>query len=222
MTDNFYTNVIQKGNMLLVRAVENGKRVQRKIKYKPVLFTRTPEKTAYKTLEGHGLKPIQLPGMKEAREFLKNYEDQPNTIYGMERYQYCYLSDTYSGLVEWNQEKILTITIDIEVASENGFPDPGVAQEEVLAITVKNHNTKKIIVWGIAEYENNRDDVDYVYCDDERVLLNKFVEFMANVKPDVITGWNTTFFDIPYLCNRIKNLFGSDMMNAMSPWNTVS
>ena len=198
MTENLYTNVIQKGNTLLVRAIENGKKVQRSVKYKPVLFTPTKEKTAYKTLEGHGLKPIQLAGMREARDFLKNYEDQPGTIFGMERYQYCYLSETYPGLVEWNQEKILTITIDIEVASENGFPDPQKAEEEVLAVTVKNHNTKKIIVWGIYDYNNTRDDVEFVYCDDERVLLTKFVEFMANVKPDVITGWNTTFFDIPY------------------------
>ena len=79
MTENFYTNVIQKGNTLLVRAIENGKKVQRSVKYKPVLFTPTKEKTAYKTLDGHGLKPIQLAGMREARDFLKNYEDQPGT-----------------------------------------------------------------------------------------------------------------------------------------------
>jgi len=222
MSENFYTSVIQKGNTLLVRAIEDGKRVQRTVKYKPTLYIRSKEETEYKTLEGHSLKPIQLSGMREARDFLKNYEDQPGTIYGMERYMYCYISEMYPGLVEWNQEKILTITIDIEVASENGFPDPNVAEEEVLAITVKNHNTKKIIVWGIYDYNNTRDDVEFIYCDDERVLLNKFVEFMANVKPDVLTGWNTTFFDVPYLCNRIKNLYSEDMMNAMSPWNTVT
>ena len=222
MSENFYTSVIQKGNTLLVRAIEDGKRVQRTVKYKPTLYSRSNEETEYKTLEGHSLKPIQLPGMREARDFLKNYEDQPGTIFGMERYMYCYISEMYPSLVEWNNEKILTITIDIEVASENGFPDPNVAEEEVLAITVKNHNTKKIIVWGIYDYNNTRDDVEFIYCDDERVLLNKFVEFMANVKPDVLTGWNTTFFDVPYLCNRIKNLYSEDMMNAMSPWNTVT
>ena len=222
MSDTFYTSVIQKGNTLLIRAIEDGKRVQRRVNYKPTLYTPTRNKTKFKTLAGQSLKPIELDGMKEAREFLKNYEEQPGTIFGMERYQYCYLSETYPGLIEWNQEKILILTIDIEVASENGFPDPQKAEEEVLAITVKNHNTKKIMVWGIYDYNNTRDDVEYVYCDDERVLMERFVEFMANVKPDVITGWNTTFFDIPYICNRLLNLFGPKMMHYLSPWETVT
>ena len=222
MSDTFYTSVIQKGNTLLIRAIEDGKRVQRRVNYKPTLYTPTKNKTKFKTLSGHNLKPIELDGMREAREFLKNYEEQPGTIFGMERYQYCYLSETYPGLIEWNQEKILILTIDIEVASENGFPDPQKAEEEVLAITVKNHNTKKIMVWGIYDYNNTRDDVEYVYCDDERVLMERFVEFMANVKPDVITGWNTTFFDIPYICNRLLNLFGPKMMHYLSPWETVT
>ena len=222
MSDNFYTNVIQIGDTLLIRAIEDGKRVQRTVRYRPTLYTPSREKTKFKTLEGKSLKPIQLTGMKEAREFLKNYEEQPGTIFGMERYQYCYLAETYPGLVDWNQEKILILTIDIEVASENGFPDPNLAEEEVLAITVKNHNSKKIMVWGIYDYNNTRDDVEYVHCDDERVLMEQFVEFMANVKPDVITGWNTTFFDIPYICNRLQKLFGPKMMHYMSPWETVT
>jgi DNA polymerase elongation subunit (family B) len=222
MTENFYTNVIQKGDTLLVRAIENGKRIQRKVSYKPTLYTRTKDTTEYKTLEGHSLKPIKLSSMRAAREFLKNYEQQPGTIFGMERYHYCYLAENYPGLVEWERDKVLILTIDIEVASENGFPDPNTAVEEVLAITVKNHKTKKIMVWGINDYNNTRDDVVYVYCNDEKVLLEKFVEFMANVKPDVITGWNTTFFDIPYLCNRITNLFGSEMMYNLSPWEIVT
>ena len=60
------------------------------------------------------------------------------------------MSDNYEGIIEWNQDKILTLNIDIEVASENGFPDPNVAEEEVLSITVKNHYTKKIMVWGLS------------------------------------------------------------------------
>ena len=81
MSENFYTSVIQKGNTLLVRAIEDGKRVQRTVKYKPTLYSRSKEETEYKTLEGHSLKPIQLAGMREARDFLKNYEDQPGNIF---------------------------------------------------------------------------------------------------------------------------------------------
>ena len=194
----------------------------RKIKYQPTLFVPSAKKSKFKTLTGQYAKPVKFGSIHQAREFLKNYEEQIDLVYGMERWQYCYISDEYDGIVNWEQDKILTLTIDIEVASENGFPDPNKAEEEVLAITVKNHKSKKIMVWGIYDYNNTREDVEYVYCDDESMLLERFVEFMANVKPDVITGWNTTFFDIPYLCNRITKLFGSDMMYNLSPWEVVT
>tara|TARA_B100001750_G_scaffold201790_1_gene176724 strand:- start:4411 stop:6924 length:2514 start_codon:yes stop_codon:yes gene_type:complete len=222
MSENFYTSVILKGDTLYLRAIEDGKRVMRKIKYQPTLFVPTKNKSKHKTLTGHNVKPVKFNSIYQAKDFLKNYEEQTDLIFGQERYQYCYLSDNYEGIIDWNQDKILTLTIDIEVASENGFPDPNVAEEEVLSITVKNHYTKKIMVWGIYDYTNSRDDVMYEHCDDERVLLQKFVEFMQAVQPDVITGWNTTFFDIPYLCNRIKGLFGNKFMQKLSPWEIVT
>ena len=222
MTDNFYTNIILKGDTLYLRAVEDGERIMRKIKYQPTLFVPSAKKSKFKTLTGQYAKPVKFGSINQAREFLRNYESQIDLVYGMERWQYCYISDEYEGIVNWEQDKILTLTIDIEVASENGFHDPNVAEEEVLAITVKNHLTKRILVWGIYDYNNTRDDVDYIWCEDERALLEKFVDFMQKVQPDVITGWNTTFFDIPYLCNRIKSLFGNKFMQNMSPWKMVT
>ena len=222
MTENFYTSIILRGDTLFIRAIENGKRVTKKVKPKPTLFVPTKKKSKHKTLTGKNVMPVKFDSIYQAKEFLKNYEEQPDLVYGQERYQYCYLSDNYPGIIEWNQDKILTLSIDIEVASENGFPDPNKAEEEVLAITVKNYTTKKIVVWGIYNYNNTRDDVEYIHCDDERVLLEEFVNFMKEVQPDVITGWNTTFFDIPYLCLRIKKLFGQKFMQKMSPWEMVT
>ena len=54
------------------------------------------------------------------------------------------------------------ITIDIEVQCENGFPDPQKAIEPILSITIKNHQNKRIMVWGIGEFINRRDDVGSV------------------------------------------------------------
>jgi len=36
--------------------------------------------------------------------------------------------------------------------------------------------------------------------------------------PDIITGWNSRFFDIPYLVNRIVKILGQKMANKLSPW----
>jgi len=118
-------------------------------------------------------------------------------------------------------DKMLMVTIDIEVECENGFPKPEDAIEPILAITVKNHQSKRIVVWGVDEYNNYRDDVTYFQCRDEEDLLNEFLGFWETHTPDIITGWNTEFFDIPYLCNRIINIFGESQVKRLSPWKNV-
>jgi DNA polymerase elongation subunit (family B) len=90
-----------------------------------------------------------------------------------------------------------------------------------LSITVKNHQSKKFVVWGIGKFKNTRDDVTYVECENELHLIKEFLMFWERHQPDVITGWNTEFFDIPYLCNRIKNLCGDDEIKRLSPWRSV-
>ena len=97
----------------------------------------------------------------------------------------------------WDKDQILIVTIDIEVECENGFPNPQDAAEPLLSITMKNHQNKKIVVWGLHEFQNSREDVDYRLCRDEDDLLIKFLDEWRMIYPDIITGWNTEFFDIP-------------------------
>ena len=54
------------------------------------------------------------------------------------------------------------------------------------------------------------------------MLIQEFLTFWEKNQPDVVTGWNTEFFDIPYICNRIKNLYDAKEINRLSPWNNVS
>ena len=82
---------------------------------------------------------------------------------------------------------MLIVTIDIEVECENGFPKPEDALEPLLSITVKNHQSKRIVVFGLHEFENSRDDVSYIQCKDEDHLLQKFLGFWEENTPDIIT-----------------------------------
>jgi len=218
----FYTNVTPWGNTLLVREYVNGERVNRKIKYSPTLFCKVMKETKYKTLDGQFVTPVKHDTIKEAKEWLKSYEDQPHLIFGNNTFQYNYIADEYPNHVKWDIDKILVVTMDIEVACENGFPNPEQAIEPLLSITIKNHQNKQILVWGIGDYKNSRDDVTYVKCDDEKMLIQEFLTFWEKNQPDVVTGWNTEFFDIPYICNRIKNLYEEKEVNRLSPWGTVS
>ena len=218
----FYTNVTPWGNNLLVREYVNGERINRKVKYSPTLFCKVLKETGYKTLDGQNVTPIKHETIKEAKEWLKSYEDQPHLVYGNSLFQYNYIADEYPNYVKWDIDKILVVTIDIEVACENGFPNPEEAIEPLLSITIKNHQNKQILVWGTGEYKNTRDDVTYIKCDSEKMLIQEFLTFWEKNQPDVVTGWNTEFFDIPYLCNRIKNLYDAKEINRLSPWGNVS
>ena len=216
----FYTNVIQRGNSLLVRGVEDGQRVSKRVNYRPTLFNKVHEHTGYKTLDGQDVLPRKFDSIKEAKAWAEQRANQ-KILFGNTQYPYCYISDEYPDDVPWDKDQILIVTIDIEVECENGFPNPQDAAEPLLSITMKNHQNKKIVVWGLHEFQNSREDVDYRLCRDEDDLLIKFLDEWRMIYPDIITGWNTEFFDIPYICNRIKNLFGEDFMHKLSPWNNV-
>ena len=219
---NFYTNVTPWGNTLLVREYVDGERINRKVKYSPTLFCKVIKETKYKTLDGQFVTPVKHDTMKEAKEWLKSYEDQPHLIFGNTTFQYNYIADEYPSHVKWDIDKILVVTMDIEVACENGFPNPEQAIEPLLSITIKNHQNKQILVWGTGEYKNTREDVTYVKCDTEEKLIQEFLSFWQSNQPDVLTGWNTEFFDVPYICNRIKNLYDEKEVNRLSPWGNVT
>jgi len=218
----FYTNVYQWGDSLLVRAIENNKRIAKRVRYEPTLFVPVQKQTSFTTLDGKFLTPMKFTSMKEAKEFVEQYKDQPHLVFGHTQYAYTYIADKYPEDIKWDYNKLLLITIDIEVECENGFPNPRQSIEPLLSITVKNHQTQAIVVWGIGKFTTDRDDVTYIQCKDERDLLEEFIVFWEQNTPDVVTGWNIDFFDIPYLMNRIKLLFGEKKLKAFSPWGNVS
>ena len=212
---------MQWGNFILLREVVNGERKNRRIKYSPTLFASVEKPTKYQTLHGGYVTPVVHPTMKEAKEWVSQYADQHDVIHGNTQYPYCFLSDTFKGDVDWDMDQLLMVTIDIEVQCENGFPSPSLAEEEMLSITIKNHQSKRIVVFGIGDFVTDREDITYIKCESEIHLLKEFLVFWEKHHPDIVTGWNTEFFDIPYICNRIKKLFGEDELKRLSPWGGV-
>ena len=219
----FYTSVHPIGDRIFIRGVENGKRYQRKLDFSPTLYVTSKKPSKWKTLEGTFVDEVQPGTIKETRDFIKRYEGvQGFDVYGNSNYAYQYISDNYSHDINWDMEQIKVFTIDIETATESGFPDIKSANEEVLLITVKELATKRIITFGSKAYVNPREDVIYVNCKNEQELLRQFLEFWAKSYPDVVTGWNTDFFDMPYLIRRIERELGDGESNKMSPWGYVN
>jgi len=218
---NFYKNVIEHRGKLLVRGVLDGKEYREKIDYSPTLYAITQDETGFKNLHGQNLKPIQFDSISKARDFKRNYNTENAPIYGMDRYHYQYISDNYPEEIEFSKEAIKIFTLDIECTAENGFPDVENPIEELLCITVKNQSNKQIITWGTGEFKTDRTDVTYIRCKSEKALIMEFMKFWMKNYPDVVTGWNTKFFDLPYLISRIIYLTDEKVIKRFSPWNLV-
>ncbi len=220
----FYTNVQLIGNQFLVRGVENGKRYEHRDEFFPTLFVKSKGKAKYKTLSGESVEPIHPGTVRDCREFYKKYEDVEGfEIYGHDRYIYQYISEKYpEDEVKFDISSIKLVTLDIEVASEQGFPDVESCSEEILAITIQDYTTKQIITWGVKPFTHNRKDVTYHHCPTEYELLTSFIQYWMRDVPDVITGWNIQLYDIPYICKRLNYSLGEKLMKRMSPWGLVS
>ena len=217
----FYTNVVQWGNTLLIREVDGDVRRNHRVKYSPTLYVPAKAKTEFFDLNKNNVAPVSFETIKEAKEFISNYSQQSNLVHGLDKFNYTWISENYPKAINWDSEKILLFTIDIEVECENGFPDPEKAQESILVITLKNHQTNIIHVFGRGNFKTNRPDVKYHNARNEQELILNFMDYWEKNYPDVITGWNVDQFDITYICSRIKNLFGEKVLNKLSPWSNV-
>ena len=220
----FYTNVFPYGNRMLVRGYENGKPFSHKLDYYPTLYVNSKkEDSEWRTLDGAIVDEMKPGLIKDTREFVKRYEEvQGFDIYGNTNYVCQYISDNYDYDVRFDMEQIKVCTIDIETATEYGFPDIKAANEEVLLITVKDLASKQIVTFGSHAFVHNRDNVVYKHCNNEQHLLKEFMIWWQGNYPDIITGWNTDFFDMPYLVRRIQRELGDTFANKMSPWGVIN
>ena len=214
----YYTNVAVQGNNILFRGIKNGRRVKIKIQYSPTLFLPSKKPSEWKTLFNENLEPMKFGDIRDARDFVRKYDGVENfKIYGNDRFEYAFIAEEFVGQIDWDISLINIAIIDIEVGSENGFPDPYKTTEPITAIAWKTLNGGTT-VYGCGDYELKGDE-KYIKCDSEFDLCKKFLKDWQDNCPDVVTGWNIDFFDVPYLVNRIRIILGEDEMKKLSPWN---
>lgn len=135
-----------------------------------------------------------------------------------------YLVDSfhkYNETDEFSQFPIKIMFLDIEVYSPDVFPKADLAQFPINVITVYDNLSKKFYSWGAQPYKNSNPDVIYKHCKSEKQLLVEFISFIESDFPDLLTGWNSAGFDIPYIINRITNILGEEYVKQLSPVQRV-
>ena len=225
----FYTNVLRYKNNIYYRGYsDNGDRVMRKDYYQPKFYVTSEKNSAKKSLDGYNVGSLEFDSMYEAGQWYKsNIDVSGRTIYGNKKFVQQYITEKFPREIKFNREFINVGTFDIETDYDSGFPHPNEASQRILSISYKSSKSKLYHVWGYGNYDTNKaliQPVTYYRCKDEAELLQKFIEFWShpNNTPDIITGWNTRFFDIPYVMNRTAKILGIGELVKFSPWGLKS
>lgn len=230
MTIKFFTNAKQYGNNILYAGFEGNKKVFKKIPYKPSLFLDANNSNEpYVNLDGNSLTKIDFDSIKATKEFVEQYKDVDGyNIYGNISYNYAYLSDMFRNqeIVAYDSSLIRIFLLDIEVVSEKEFPSADKAKYPITAITLYDSIEKVYNVWGLVPEENqslnlNSKKVIYREFTSEVSMLTDFVNWWVLNYPDIVSGWNSSTFDIPYIINRIINILGEKVAKKLSPWGIL-
>jgi DNA polymerase elongation subunit (family B) len=114
------------------------------------------------------------------------------------------------------------VIIDIEVDSVGGLPSVENADKTITSIALKDRATNEEYVFildeeGLLEEDNcTYDGVVVFSCRTEEELLSSFLDTWETISPTIVTGWNISQFDIPYLWKRLSVVFGDDEANRLS------
>ena len=221
---DFYTNVSRKGKFLLIRGIKNGQEHRDRVCYSPIYYTNTPEETGFKTIYGDNLKPHRFDTMYDGKNFCDSRKGTNSPAYGFPNPKAQYTLENFKDSTDKYEKKFIRVWyLDIEVTSEEGFPDPKDAKYPITAITVYDSVNNIFVSYGLGDWDRGNaslpdieEDIYYIKCQSEQQLLDKFLQYWRVHCPNIITGWNIETFDMPYIHNRITNLG----MNParMSPW----
>lgn len=225
--NTFYTNVQASGDNILYRGYENGERVERKIQFQPTLYVPSKNSASkFRTIRGEPVEPIMPGSIRECEDFVKTYEDVQNfKIHGHTDWIYQYISSLYPDHrdAEYDMSIVRVLYLDIETECENGFSSPQDAAERINVITMRHGDRKFVLAINDFKLPDDPNVSQEIFSDD-RDLLDRFIYIWNDIDPDIVTGWNVRFFDIPYIINRIKLVFGEDgktRARDLSPWRNV-
>jgi DNA polymerase elongation subunit (family B) len=115
---------------------------------------------------------------------------------------------------------------DIEVAysKEKGFADPSDPFNPITAISVHCGWLDKLITLVIKPEKMAQDQAeaivarfeDTILCPNEEDMLDTFLTIIDDA--DIISGWNSEGYDVPYTVNRIIKLMGADHTKRFCLW----
>lgn len=200
---------------------DNGNRTESVEPFSPYLYIETTQKADALSIFDTNLKKITFPSQFERRRYVKDCGIK-RLFFNLKAEQQ-FLLEKYNGLndtVDFSLQPIKICALDIEVYAHE-FPDPQQAKHPINLLTIFDSISKQYHTFGLKPYTPSSPDVVYHYCSSESDLLQKFINHWSSDYPDVVIGWNSDGFDIPYIINRINNVLGEEYSRKLSPVDSI-
>ena len=220
-----YRNVVyngREGTVTLFGWDKDGNRTRGECSFEPYLYTEDPrgDKTS---IFGTKVKKRSFNSGYDRYKFINNssvkrvFENAPPIQQ--------FLLDMYwedNEKPEFTSHPIKYCFIDIETYSVDSFPDVDDPTHVCNVITCWDNFSKKFHTFGIKPYTGEgREDLVYHYCKSEREMFIAFLKYFEKQYPDILSGWNSEFFDIPYIINRMERILGQEYVDKLSPLRNV-
>jgi DNA polymerase elongation subunit (family B) len=114
----------------------------------------------------------------------------------------------------------MVIDIETEISKTKGYSHPPECNNEITAITcimLETGEKKTLLVDPNNRYKNTY-GYDFVETfPNEWSLLKRFLRYLREINPDILVGWNSNAFDIPYIYVRLFKTLGLRKANLLSP-----
>ena len=209
----------------IIRVVERDDKGQRHFKEYPArhVFYYIDPRGKFTSIKGEPLSRVSSKNVKEHRKELaihsnkKLYESDINPIYR------C-LEDHY---LNTDAPKLNVAFFDIEVDfdPERGYASPEDAFMPITAIAVYLQWMETMICLAIppktlsmAEAKRQIEDIpNTMLFETESEMLDTFLDIIQDV--DVLSGWNSEGFDIPYTVNRVTKVLSKEDTRRFCLWN---
>ena len=169
---------------------------------------------AHTSIHGERLKKINFWKQDDNIEL---YESDVNEVTR-------FLIDNYGDSDEVSKGHTI-FTFDIEVEMNSGLPDINEAQNAMTSVAGHDTTTGDYFVYVVNPGEKIDKTIKgarVISFDTEEDMVMAFLNKWKEINPTIVTGWNIDYFDVTYLYNRIKVLFGERTANELSPINKVS
>lgn len=122
-------------------------------------------------------------------------------------------------------QNIVYFDIETEIVGSLTQDSIREALAKITAISLYDNNTKTYFCYILDEAKalepSQIENKHVIPCNSEKELLYKFLDKWEEIDPTIISGWNSSFFDIPCLYHRMVKVIGKNHAVRLSPLKEI-